>query len=139
MIGAGLRRFEVAKLTFGHVQMREARWVIVDLMGKRKRFRSVPIPAWAKGAIDEWTKAANIHEGRIFRSVNKGDSISGPDLTPQAVADVVKEYAAVCGFNNLAAHDLRRTFAQLADKSGSDLQQINYHWAMQASRQPNVI
>ena len=124
MIGAGLRRSEVAKLTFDHIQMRDARWVIVDLIGKRKRVRSVPIPAWAKAAVDEWTKTANIDEGRIFRSVNKGDNISGPDLTPQAVADVVKEYAAVCGFDNLAAHDLRRTFAQLADKGGSDLQQI---------------
>jgi len=124
MIGAGLRRSEVAKLTMDHIQMREARWVIVDLVGKRKRVRSIPIPAWAKAAIDDWTTTANIQEGNIFRSINKGDNISGPDMTPQAVADVVKEYAEQCGFEKLAAHDLRRTFAQLADKGGSDLQQI---------------
>jgi len=124
MIGTGLRRSEVAALDVNHIQMREARWVIVDLIGKRRRVRSVPIPAWAKAAIDEWVETANIHEGRIFRSVNKGDNISGPDLTPQAVADVVKQYAEICGFDNLAAHDLRRTFAHLARNGGSELQQI---------------
>lgn len=36
MIGAGLRRSEVAALTFEHVKQRDARWVIVDLVGKRE-------------------------------------------------------------------------------------------------------
>ena len=123
MIGGGLRRSEVANLTFDHLQMREARWVIVDLVGKRRRVRSVPIPSWAKAAIDAWTQAANISEGKLFRSINKGDNISGPDMTPQAIADVVKQYAGICGFN-LAAHDLRRTFAKLARQGGADLSQI---------------
>jgi len=124
MIGGGLRRSEVANLTFDHVKMRQARWVIVDLVGKGRRVRTVPIPSWAKAAIDEWTTTANIHEGRIFRSVNKGGNLSGPDITPQAVADVVKEYAEICGFDNLAAHDLRRTYAKLARKEGAELTQI---------------
>jgi len=124
MVGGGLRRSEVAGLTFDHIKMRQARWVIVDLIGKGRRVRTVPIPAWTKAAIDDWTTAANIQEGNIFRSINKGDNISGPDLTPQAVADVVKEYAEKCGFDDLAAHDLRRTFAKLSDQGGADLQQI---------------
>jgi len=53
MLGAGLRRSEVAALTFEHIQQREGRWVIVDLIGKGKRVRTVPIPSWAKQAIDE--------------------------------------------------------------------------------------
>lgn len=48
MIGCGLRRNEVAELTFEHVQMREARWVIVDLFGKHARVRSVPMPTFVK-------------------------------------------------------------------------------------------
>jgi len=124
MIGGGLRRSEVANLTFDHVKMREARWLIVDLVGKGRRVRSVPIPAWADSAIDEWTTTANIHEGNIFRSINKGDNISGDDMTPQAVADVVKLYADQCGIVDLAAHDLRRTYAKLARQGDADLQQI---------------
>jgi site-specific recombinase XerD len=124
MVGGGLRRSEVANLTFDHVKMRQARWVIVDIVGKGRRVRTVPIPAWTKAAIDDWTTAADIHEDYIFRSINKGDNISGPDLTAQAVADVVKQYADQCGFDDLAAHDLRRTYAKLARKGGADLQQI---------------
>lgn len=93
-------------------------------VGKRNRTRSVPIPAFAKAAVDEWTTAANIQEGKVFRSINKGDNISGTDMTPQAVADVVKHYAVNCGFDTLAAHDLRRTFAHLAKNGGAELQQI---------------
>jgi len=123
MLGTGLRRSEVAALTFEHIQQREGRWVIVDLIGKGKRVRTVPIPSWAKQAIDEWTQTAGISEGRIFRAVNKGDRLAGESLTSQAVQDVVKAYAKQCGFE-LAAHDLRRTFAKLARKGGADLMQI---------------
>jgi site-specific recombinase XerD len=124
MVGGGLRRSEVANLTFDHVKMRQARWVIIDLIGKGRRVRTVPIPAWTKATIDDWATAAIIDEGKVFRSINKGDNISGPDLTPQAVADVVKDYAEQCGFDDLAAHDLRRTYAKLARQGGADLQQI---------------
>jgi site-specific recombinase XerD len=124
MIGAGLRRSEVAGLTFDHIQLRQARWVIVDLVGKRNRTRSVPIPHWAKQAIEEYAEAGNLGEGNIFRSINKGDNFSGLDMTPQAVADVVKLYAGQCGFDDLAAHDLRRTYAKLAKTGGADMVQI---------------
>jgi integrase len=53
LIGCGLRRSEAAALTFAHIQQREGRWVIVDLIGKHGRVRSVPMPSWAKVAIDD--------------------------------------------------------------------------------------
>jgi len=123
MLGAGLRRSEVAALTFEHIQQREGRWVIVDLVGKGKRVRTVPIPSWAKQAIDEWTQTAGLSSGRIFRAVNKGDRVVGDSLSSQAVQDVVKQYAKQCGYK-LAAHDLRRTFARLSKNGGADLIQI---------------
>ncbi len=43
LIGCGLRRSEATNLTFAHIQQREQRWVIVDLLGKHGRVRSVPI------------------------------------------------------------------------------------------------
>jgi len=45
-------------------------------------------------------------------------------MTAQAVYDVVKKYAALCGFD-LAAHDTRRTYAKLAEQGGADLRQIS--------------
>ena len=123
MIGAGLRRSEVAALDFAHIQQREGRWVIVDLVGKGNRVRTVPMPSWAKAAIDAWASAAAITAGRVFRSIHKGGFITGETMTPQAVRDVVAEYGAALGVE-IAAHDLRRTFAKLAHKGGSRLEQI---------------
>ena len=123
MIGAGLRRSEVAALTFAHLARREGRWVLVDLVGKGHRTRTVPIPAWAKAAIDEWTRAARLPAGYIFCSMHKGDYVDGESLTPQAVSDVVAYYGAALGLK-VTAHDLRRTYAKLAHKGGSGLDQI---------------
>ena len=123
LVGAGLRRSEAAKLTFEHVQQREGRWVIVDLVGKRNKVRSVPLPSWAKAAIDAWAGAAGISEGRIFRRLLKGGKVNGASMTPQAIYDVVRLYAVRCGFD-LAAHDLRRTFAKLAHRGKAGLDQI---------------
>jgi integrase/recombinase XerD len=124
MIGAGLRRSETARLRFDHVQQREGRWVIVDLVGKGNRVRTVPMPSWAKSAVDEWVEAAGIEEsGRVFLPIHKGGWISGASMTPQAVYNTVREYADSLGLD-LAAHDLRRTFAKLAHRGGAGLDQI---------------
>jgi len=44
LLGCGLRRSEVSALTFKHVQQRDGRWCIVDLVGKHGRVRTVPTP-----------------------------------------------------------------------------------------------
>lgn len=123
LLGCGLRRSELAGLTVEGIAQREGRWVIVDLVGKGNRVRTVPMPAWAKAAIDAWTGAAGITTGVLFRSMRRGDHISGDDMTDQAVADVVTSYADQLGVD-LAAHDARRTFAKLAHKAGAPVEQI---------------
>lgn len=124
MIGGGLRRAEVASLKFEHIRQRDSRWVIVDLIGKGNRVRSVPIPSWVKLAIDEWTNSAGLSRGLVFQSIHKGGFIKHESMTPQAVRDIVKEYGEAIKLPELAAHDLRRTFAKLAHKGGSGLDQI---------------
>lgn len=44
LLGCGLRRSEVAALTLKHIQQRDGRWCIVDLVGKHGRVRTVPMP-----------------------------------------------------------------------------------------------
>lgn len=122
-LGAGLRRSEVAGLTFEHIQQRDGRWVIADLVGKGKRVRSVPIPSWCKAAIDAWSQVAGLESGRVFRQVVKGDRLDGKSVTAQLVYRVVAQYAGALGYP-VAAHDLRRTFAKLARKGGAELTQI---------------
>lgn len=123
MLGAGLRRSEVAALRVQHLQRREGRWVIVDLIGKHDRVRSVPIASWIKAAVDRWTQSAGIMVGPLFRPVNKGGTVAAGGLTAQAVYNVLTGYARRLGLQ-LAPHDCRRTFAQLARKASSPLEQI---------------
>jgi integrase len=124
LLGCGLRRSEIAALTVAHVQQRDGRWVIVDLVGKHHRVRSVPMPNWTRVAIQAWTERAGIGEGRVFRSLRKGDGAAlGADLSTQAIADVVAAYAGRLRID-VAPHDCRRTFAKLALKGGARLEQI---------------
>ena len=116
LLGCGLRRKEAARLTLDRIQQREGRWVIVDLVGKGARVRTVPMPSWSKAAIDSWVSAAGIQAGRIFRAINKGDHIAGESMTAQAVFETVRYYAQEIGVENIAPHDLRRTFAKLATR-----------------------
>jgi site-specific recombinase XerD len=44
LVGCGLRRSEVVSLRLKQLQSREAHWVIVDLLGKGGRIRTVPVP-----------------------------------------------------------------------------------------------
>ena len=124
LIGCGLRRSEAAGLTFEHVQQRDGRWVLVDLVGKRDKVRSVPMPNWAKVAIDEWSKTSSVFEGLIFRAVNKGDRVVGDGITPQAIYSIIVGYAREMQKRGVGPHDLRRTFAKLAHKGGAAIDQI---------------
>ncbi len=123
-IGGGLRRSEVAALQVEHIQQREGRWVIVDLIGKGNHIRTVPIPSWTKKAIDDYLSAVDIQSGPLFLSIKKGGRIIGQSITPQAIRDVVIGYGKKIGCEGLAPHDLRRTFAKLAHKGGAGLDQI---------------
>jgi site-specific recombinase XerD len=141
MIGTGLRRSEVANLSWEQIQQRDGRWAIIDLVGKRGRVRSVGVTPWVKVALDKWATASGVTNGRIFRALNKDGQLAGKvktkggyrtdgNLKPQAIYNVVAEHVQAAGYLNrageptLAAHDLRRTAAALALKGGADLRQI---------------
>lgn len=97
LIGCGLRRKEAAAITLEHIQQREARWVILDLVGKGRPLRSVPMPSWVKAAIDAWIGPAGITTGLILRAINKGGKVAGESMTAQSIFEVVKLYGAKIG------------------------------------------
>jgi site-specific recombinase XerD len=124
LVGCGLRRDELIRLEFKQILQRENRWVIVDLIGKGNKTRSIPMPAWAKMAVDEWAKAAGYNTGRIFRQVDKFGRLRGDRLTGMGIFKIIHAYGLAIGLDDLAPHDLRRTFAKLAYRGGGDLHQI---------------
>ena len=124
LLGCGLRRSEVAALTIRHVQQRDGRWCIVDLVGKHRRVRTVPIPTWVKVAIDAWTTTADIADGHVFRAVNRGGQVQAAALSEKVVWQLLRGYAAAAGVPGIAPHDLRRSCAKLCRAAGGELEQI---------------
>ena len=124
LLGCGLRRSEVSALTFAHIQQRDGRWCIVDLVGKHGRIRTTPMPNWVKAAINAWTAPAGIADGHVFRPVNRADRVGGERLGEKVVWQMLGQYAAAVGVPGIAPHDLRRTCAKLCRAGGGELEQI---------------
>jgi len=123
LVGSGLRRAEAAGLAFSHIQQRDGRWIIADVVGKHGRIRSVPMPGWTKAAIDRWAEAAHLDEDLVFRPINKAGRITRAALSSQSIYQIVKHYGEKGGVN-IAPHDLRRSFAKLARKGHAEIEQI---------------
>src|ERR1022692_4814930 len=81
LLACGLRRHELAKLTFDHLQQREGHWAIVDLSVKAGHVRTIPVPDWVHGLLNEWTQAAGIDAGKLFRRVSSAGRAWGKAVT----------------------------------------------------------
>lgn len=54
LAGCGLRRAELCALDWSQFQRRDGRWCFVDIVGKGRRVRTVPIPDWVADYIYQW-------------------------------------------------------------------------------------
>ncbi len=79
-----------------------------------------------EATVDEWTDAAKISAGALFRRVGRLGKIWGTGLTPKAIWHIVKAAAKRADIKNLAPHDLRRTCARLCHSAGGELEQIQF-------------
>ena len=88
--------------------------------------RTVPVPDWVRGLLDDWMKGAGIVSGSVFRRVSSAGNVWGEKVTEKLVWHVVKEFAAKIGVTKLAPHDLRRSCARLCRAAGGELEQIQF-------------
>jgi len=127
LVAAGLRREEAANLTFGDV-IRQANGdkvrTVLQIRGKGAKDRIVPISDRLADAIDDWSKSANITEGRILRSFDRRGNMRD-SLSPQGIFQIVNAHGVQIGKIGLAPHDLRRTYAQLGYEAGIPITQIS--------------
>ena len=126
LLGCGLRRSEVVGLRLDQLQLRDSHWVIVDLVGKGGRIRTVPVPNWCKGLVDVWLRDSGVNEGKVFRRVLKNGARQDAGVTANVVWYAVKRCAKRVGIGNLAPHDLRRSCARLCHGCGGELEQIQF-------------
>jgi integrase len=120
LAGCAIRLDELASLDLATIQERDGRWVLIDMMGKGGRVRTVAIPAWVKQAIDGWTRAAKITEGRLIRQL----TLDPEGLSTDSIRQIVRKAAEKIGVQNFGPHDLRRTCARLCKEQGGDIEQI---------------
>ena len=76
------------------IQRREERWAIVDLVGKGRHIRTVPVPVWVKDTLDAWLAAARVENGPLFRCVCRADKLWGQGISEKTIWHVVKKAAA---------------------------------------------
>jgi len=131
LIGCGIRRKELTKLTPSQLQLRDGRWVIADLVGKRNKARTVTVPAWVKQAVDAYIEVCDIQSGRLFQALCRSGNIKHEHICGETVRDVVYKYAHQCDLD-ISPHDLRRTYAKLAHKNGAKIDQIQLNLGHQS-------
>ena len=139
LLGCGLRRRELAELTFDHLQRREDHWAIVDLVGKGGHIRTVPVPDWVKQLVDEWLSVSDVTVGETvpLRLPSRYDL--GRRNDRESRWHVVKTYAEKLGIAKLAPHDLRRSCARRCHAAGGELEQIQFllgHVSVQTTELP---
>ena len=97
LLGCGLRRRELSDLTLDHLQRREEHWAIIDLIGKGRHIRTVPVPDWVKRTIDDWLTEAGVTNGRLFRRVCRAGTVWGEGITEKVVWHVREDWSVETG------------------------------------------
>jgi site-specific recombinase XerD len=122
LLGAGLRRTEAVGLACDQIQTRDGVLCIVNCLGKGKRLRSVPLPRFCWQAVRQWIVEIG-GSGPLLRSINRFGEING-SLDDDSVRYIVVGYAKRLGFEGLAPHSCRRSYAHACLKGGADLNEI---------------
>ncbi len=126
LVGAGLRREELANLRFEDIKLQPVAdrfRTVLDVQGKGAKDRIVPISDPLANALDEWSKLVG-YKGRIARSLGRSRKIQDT-MSPVAIFNVVQKRGAMISKPKLAPHDLRRTYAQLGYEAGVPITQIS--------------
>jgi site-specific recombinase XerC len=102
LLGCGLRRRELVELTLESLQRREERWAIVDLIGKGRHIRTVPVPNWVKETLDAWLRSNGTLTPYILQAVSS--SRPCPKICKAASFDT-----RIVGPNQLASSSISRS------------------------------
>jgi site-specific recombinase XerD len=122
LVGCGLRRAEAVSITCDQVQPRDGVLCLCNLVGKGGKVRSVPIPRFAWEAIRLWIAEVG-GTGALLRSFTKQGTLNG-QMDDSSVFWLVEKYAGQLGFEGLAPHSLRRSFAHACLKGGANLSEL---------------
>jgi len=126
LLGAGLRREELATLTFDALKQQPTKTGkprdVLQVTGKGAKDRVIPISEKLGNRLREWKEIAG--GGYIARSLGMKCEL-GESMSAVAIFQIVRKYGAKIWIPELAPHDLRRTYAQLGYEAGISITQIS--------------
>lgn len=126
LLGAGLRREELATLTFDALKQQPTKGgkmrTVIEVTGKGNKSRVIPISEKLADHLQEWREI--LGGGYIARSLGMKKEL-GDSMSAVAIFQLVNRYGKRIGMDELAPHDLRRTFAQLGYEAGVPITQIS--------------
>lgn len=126
LLGAGLRREELATLTFEALKQQPMKSGkvrdVLQVKGKGAKDRVIPITPMLAEHLRTWRE--KVEDGLIARSLGMGKKL-GDSMSAVAIFQLVRKYGGLIGIPELAPHDLRRTFAQLGYEAGVPITQIS--------------
>jgi integrase/recombinase XerD len=104
MLHTGLRAREVCKLKPHDVQIGK-RSGTLQILGKRNKYREVPLNATVRTALLEYLPTLPANSPYLFPSGKTGGA-----LTERALGHLVKKYASLARLTDVSPHDLRHRF-----------------------------
>lgn len=104
MLHTGLRAQEVCTLHTQQVHLGK-RSGILQVYGKRNKYRQVPLNATARAVLTEYIKTRTQDANYLFVSEKTGQA-----LTERGLGYLVKKYAYIASLTDVSPHDLRHRF-----------------------------
>lgn len=124
LIGCGLRRDELSRLTVEQYVKRGDRTMLADIHGKGNRVRTIGVPVWAESIVADWLNESGLISGPLVRSFKSDGRLNGA-LSVSGIWDIVLHYSGALGIR-CTPHDLRRTYAKLAREAGAPIEVIQH-------------
>lgn len=104
MLHTGLRAREVCQLRPADISIGE-RSGVVRVVGKRNKYREIPLNATARRALEEYMRTISKDVAYLFPSEKTGKA-----LTERGLGYLVKRYASAAKLADVSSHDLRHRF-----------------------------
>lgn len=124
LYATGMRRAEVAALSFADYERATGRIVIQH--GKGDRAREVFVRNRPQALLHAWLALRGLHDGALFHGIRKNGAIlTDRGMTAQAIYNTIKKRGVQAGIRDFSPHDLRRTFVGDALDAGVDLATVS--------------
>jgi integrase/recombinase XerD len=127
MLTSGLRKAELCSLKVGSLGTYQNQ-AVIDIIGKGKRFRRIPLKAEALIAIQDYMKAngnGTSPDHAVFNTLGKHGPYEERSLTPKAVDCLVKFVAKKALIQKrIHPHVMRHTFATALLDNENDLRTV---------------